>query len=388
MKPHPRFADASTTIFEEMSGLARETGAINLGQGFPESTGPLALRQAVAKAAVEGWNQYAPSRGTLELRAALVEHYNRLHGTDLDISRVLVTSGATEALAASLMAWVKDGDEVIIFEPAYDAYRPLIERAGGVVRAVQLSPPHWRLDEEALRATISPATRVVLFNNPMNPASRVFDAEELAILARVCVEHDLVAISDEVWEHIVFDGRAHLPLALAEGMRERTIKIGSAGKMFGLTGWKIGFVCAEPNLIEPVAKAHQFITFATPPMLQTAVAEGLAWDVAHFDQMRFELAASRDCLKQALEKAGYVCLDSQGAYFLSVDLAASGVHLGDVDFCHRIVREFGVAAIPVSAFVTGQSQGSVVRFCFAKPDEVLIEAAKRLGAARKAMSSG
>lgn len=388
MKPHPRFADASTTIFEEMSGLARQTGAINLGQGFPESAGPLSLRQAAARAAVEGWNQYAPSRGTPELRAAVVEHYNRLHGTSLDQDRVLITSGATEALAASIMAWVNSGDEVIVFEPAYDAYRPLIERAGGVVKAVQLHPPHWQLDEVALRAAITPATRMVLFNNPMNPASRVFSTGELAVLARVCVEHDLVAVSDEVWEHIVFDGLEHLPLSLARGMRERTIKIGSAGKMFGLTGWKIGFVCAEPNLIEPVAKAHQFITFATPPLLQSAVAEGLAWDRSYFDAMRHELAASRDCLKQALQDEDYVCLDSQGAYFLSIDLAASGIALGDIDFCQRIVREFGVAAIPLSAFVTGQEQGSVVRLCFAKPDDVLLEAARRLGKARRALQPG
>ncbi len=389
MKPHPRFADASTTIFEEMSGLARQTGAINLGQGFPESAGPLSLRQSAAKAALEGWNQYAPSRGMTELRAAVVEHYNRLHGTTLDQDRVLITSGATEALAASLMAWVNTGDEVIVFEPAYDAYRPLIERAGGVVKPVRLDPPHWQIDEAALRAAVTSATRMVLFNNPMNPASRVFSAAELDILARVCVEHDLVAVSDEVWEHIVFDGREHLPLALRPGMRERTIKIGSAGKMFGLTGWKIGFVCAEPNLIEPVAKAHQFIAFATPPLLQSAVAEGLAWDKSAFNAMRLELEGSRNCLKQALEAEAYVCLDGQGAYFLSIDLKASGLAMGDVDFCQKIVRDFGVAGIPVSAFVTdhasGQDQGAIVRLCFAKPDSILIEAAQRLGAARKAL---
>lgn len=320
-----------------------------------------------------------------ELRQAVADHYNRLQGAALTPDQVIITSGATEAIAAAIMAWIRTGDEVIVFEPAYDAYRPLIERAGGVVRAVQLQPPHWRLEEEALRAAITPRTRMVLFNNPMNPASRVFDAAELAMLGQVCIEHDLIVLSDEVWEHIVFDGREHLPVACVEGMRDRTIKIGSAGKMFGLTGWKIGFVCAEPHLIEPVAKAHQFITFSTPALLQTAVAEGLAWDRTAFDAMRMELAASRDCLKAALEAEGYACLDSQGAYFLSIDLEASGIEIGDVEFCHRIVRDFGVAAIPVSAFVRDQDHGPVVRLCFAKPDDVLTEAAKRLGVARRAL---
>lgn len=385
MLPHPVFADAKTTIFEVMSGLARQTGAINLGQGFPEAPGPLELRQAAARAAVDGWNQYAPSRGLPELRAAVAEHYNRLHLTDWTAEEVLVTSGATEALASALLAWIKAGDEVIIFEPAYDAYRPLIERAGGTVKPVRLRPPHWRIARADIEAAITPATRMVLFNNPMNPASRVFDAEEVAAVAQVCVDHDLSALSDEVWEHVIFDGRPHLSLSLAKGMKDRTIKVGSAGKMFGLTGWKIGFVCAPLPLLDPVARAHQFVTFASAPLLQSAVAQGLAWGKERFDEMRDDLARSRTSLKSGLEAEGYACLEAEGAYFLNIDLEASGLDLGDVDFCHRIVNEFGVAAIPVSAFYSEAQQGPIVRLCFAKPDDVLTEAVQRLGHARKAL---
>ena len=386
MTPHSVFAEAPVTIFEKMSGLAREYGAINLGQGFPEDPGPLALRERAAQAAVHGWNQYAPSRGLPELRQAVAEHYNRLQGTALTTDQVIITSGATEAIAAAVMAWVRSGDEVIVFEPAYDAYRPLIERAGGIVRSIRLEPPHWQITAQMLDQAIGPKTRAVLFNNPMNPAAKMFGADELAALAKACVAHDLVVISDEVWEHVRLTDRAHIPLATIEGMRERTIKIGSAGKMFGLTGWKVGFVCAEPHLLDPVARAHQFLTFATPPLLQTAVAEGLAWDGAWYAQMAQDMAERCDYLRQALVVQGYVCLDSHGTYFLNVDLAASGIAMGDADFCEAIVREFGVAAIPVSAFVSDAGQGDIVRLCFAKPETVLVEAAKRLGQARQILA--
>lgn len=390
MTPHPVFADAPVTIFEKMSGLAREYGAINLGQGFPEDPGPLALRERAAEAAVHGWNQYAPSRGLPELRQAVAEHYNRLQNTNLTADQVLVTSGATEAIAAAIMAWVQAGDEVIVFEPAYDAYRPLIERAGGIVKPVRLQPPHWQFTAQMLAEAISPRTRAVLFNNPMNPAAKMFDAQELAVLAKACVAHDLVVISDEVWEHVRLTDAAHIPLSRLEGMAERTIKIGSAGKMFGLTGWKIGFVGAPNPLLDPVARAHQFLTFATPPLLQTAVAEGLGWPRSWYDEMAADMARRCDYLRQALSAEGYVCLDSHGTYFLNIDLAASGIDLGDEDFCETIVKSFGVAAIPVSAFMSDQSRVSgqehIVRLCFAKPETVLAEAATRLGQARKKLS--
>ncbi|MDB5420795.1 MAG: aminotransferase class [Brevundimonas sp.] len=382
MRAHPVFADMPTTIFETMSGLARTHGAINLGQGFPDSPGPESLRRAAAEVLMTGSNQYAPSRGLPELREAVVEHYGRMQGISLTTEGVLITSGATEALAAAVLAYVRPGDEVVIFEPAYDAYRPLIERAGGVAKSVVLAPPLWRLTEAAVESVIGPNTRAVMFNTPHNPTARAFDSDEMAALARVCVQHDLIAISDEVWEHVIFDGRRHRSLISEPGMESRTIKIGSAGKMFGMTGWKIGFVCGDPGLIDPVAKAHQFLTFATPPNLQSAVAVGLAWPEEAFVQMRADLQRSRDRLAGALKAQGFALTASEGTYFLGVDLAASGIDLGDEDFCRRIVTGFGVAAIPVSAFVSGKSTGSIARLCFAKSDDVLDQAVERLGRAR------
>jgi N-succinyldiaminopimelate aminotransferase len=382
MRAHPVFAQMPTTVFETMSGLARTHGAINLGQGFPDAPGPESLRRAAAEAVLNGWNQYSPSRGMPELREAVVEHYGRIQGVALDTEGVLITSGATEALAAAVLAYVRPGDEVLVIEPAYDAYRPLIERAGGVARAVVLSAPLWRLTEAALEAAITPRTRAVMFNSPHNPTARAFDAEETAALARVCVRHDLIAISDEVWEHVILDGRRHQSLIAQPGMEARTVKIGSAGKMFGLTGWKIGFVCGAPGLIDPVAKAHQFLTFATPPNLQSAVAMGLAWPEAEFVEMRQGYQRSRDRLAAGLEAQGFVLTPAEGTYFLGLDLTASGIDLGDDDFCRRIVTGFGVAAIPVSAFVSGEGAGAIARLCFAKADEVLDQAIERLGKAR------
>ncbi len=385
MRAHPVFADMPTTIFEIMSGLARAHGAINLGQGFPDSPGPESLRRLAAEALMTGSNQYAPSRGLPELRRAVVEHYGRLQGVPLEIDGVLITSGATEALAAAIFALVQPGDEVVIFEPAYDAYRPLIERAGGVARAVKLEAPGWRLTDAAIEAAVTPRTRAVVFNNPHNPTARACDAEEVACLARVCVRHDLIAISDEVWEHVIFDSRRHRSLLAEPGMAARTIKIGSAGKMFGMTGWKIGFVCGAPELIDPVAKAHQFLTFATPPNLQSAVAVGLAWPESAFQAQRDGLQRSRDRLASGLERQGLVLTPGEGTYFLGVDLAASGIAMGDEPFCRRIVEDFGVAAIPMSAFVTGEIAGSVIRLCFAKADAVLDDAIERLGGAAKTL---
>lgn len=387
MHAHPVFADMPTTIFETMSALARTHGAINLGQGFPDDPGPESLRRLAAEALMTGSNQYAPSRGLPELREAVAEHYGRMQNLELTADGVLVTSGATEALAASILAYVRPGDEVLIFEPAYDAYRPLVERAGGVVRTVRLAPPDWRLSEAAVEAQVTPRTRLIVFNTPHNPTARAFDRYEIAALARVCQRHDLTAISDEVWEHVLFDGRRHLSLAAEPGMARRTLKIGSAGKMFGMTGWKIGFVCGDPALVDPVAKAHQFITFATPPNLQSAVAVGLAWRKDSFDEMRERLQRSRDRLEQALRREGFVLTSAEGTYFLGIDLPSSGIGLTDEAFCRAAVADYGVAAIPLSAFSHGDEAGSIVRLCFAKADAVLDEAAERLGKARRALAS-
>jgi aspartate/methionine/tyrosine aminotransferase len=376
---NPLYASMPTTIFEEMSALARATGAINLGQGFPDGPGPADLLQAAADALLTGSNQYPPSMGLAETRQAVARHYQAHQGLVLEADNVLITSGATEAIAAALLAVISPGDEVILFEPTYDAYRPLVLQAGGTPRFVTLRPPDWRLAIKDVEAVIGPKTRAIVFNNPMNPTARAFDGAELAALAALCVAHDLVAICDEVWEHVVFDDRRHLPLIAFEGMAERTIKIGSAGKIFALTGWKVGFVLAPPNLLGPVARAHQFLTFSTPPNLQAAVAFGLGKPAAAFDAMRADLQRSRDRLAAALAAGGFSVLPSEGTYFLCVDLAASGVPGDDREICRRWVREAGVAAIPLSAFyASGHEPGALVRLCFAKADAVLDDAAERL----------
>jgi aspartate/methionine/tyrosine aminotransferase len=368
-----------TTIFEEMSALARATGAINLGQGFPDGPGPIDVRQAAADAVLTGSNQYPPSMGLPETRNAVARHYQAHQGLDVEVGDVLITSGATEAIAAALLAVISPGDEVILFEPMYDAYLPLVIQAGGVPRFVTLRPPHWRLMTEEVEAVIGPKTRAIVFNNPMNPAARAFDQTEVGALAALCVARDLVAICDEVWEHVIFDDRRHQPLFAVEGMAERTIKIGSAGKMFALTGWKVGFVLANPRLLGPLSRAHQFLTFSTPPNLQTAVAFGLGKPAATFDAMRADLQRSRDRLAGALKAGGFAVLPSEGAYFMCVDLAASGVGGDDREICRRWVREAGVAAIPLSAFyASGHGPSDLVRLCFAKADAVLDEAAERL----------
>jgi N-succinyldiaminopimelate aminotransferase len=379
---NPIFAELPTTIFEEISAKARASGAVNLGQGFPEGPGPQDVRAKAAEAVLDGYNQYPPMAGLPELRAAVAEHYRRFQGLELQPEQVLVTSGATEAIAASILALVEPGDEVVLIQPFYDAYPPLVRQAGGVARFVSLKPPEWRLTEAALAQAFGPKTRLVIFNNPMNPAARVFDAQELELLAAFCRRFDVTAICDEVWEHVTFDGRRHIPLIGLPGMAERTVKIGSAGKMFSLTGWKVGFVCAAPRLLSAIAKAHQFLTFTTPPNLQTAVAYGLAKDAVYFEAMRAEYQHGRDRLAAALTDGGWVVLPSEGAYFLCVDLKASGVAVDDLTFCRRAVEEAGVGAIPLSVFYAEAPVTHVVRLCFAKSDATLDAAAERLIAAR------
>ncbi|HEY0236668.1 MAG TPA: aminotransferase [Afipia sp.] len=373
------FADLPNTIFDVMSQAARDLNAINLGQGFPDDPGPLDIRQKAADAVLNGYNQYPSMMGLPELRQAIATHYAHWHGVTLDpMSEVMVTSGATEALTGSILGLIEPGDEVLVFQPMYDSYVPIIRLAGGIPKFLRLEPPHWRLPEEAIRAAITPKTRYVMFNNPLNPAAVVYPREDLEMLARVCQEFDLIAICDEVWEHVVFDGRAHIPLIAIPGMRERAVKIGSAGKMFGLTGWKVGFVCAAPHILRVLTKAHQFITFTTPPNLQVAVAYGLGKPDDYFFQMRAELARSRDRLSKGLSGLGFPVLDSQGTYFLNVDLSPLGLNETDEAFCKRLVHDYKVAAIPVSAFYEENHVTSVVRFCFSKKDETLDTALERL----------
>lgn len=373
------FADLPNTIFDVMSQAARDLNAINLGQGFPDDPGPLDVRQKAADAVLNGYNQYPSMMGIPELRQAIATHYAHWHGLQLDaMSEVMVTSGGTEALTGSILGLVEPGDEVLVFQPMYDSYVPIIRMAGGIPKFLRLEPPHWRLPEEAIRKAITPKTKYVILNNPLNPAAVVYPREDLEMLGRICQEFDLIAICDEVWEHIVFDGRKHIPLISIPGMRDRTVKIGSAGKIFGLTGWKIGFVCAAPHILRVLAKTHQFITFTTPPSLQVAVAYGLGKPDDYFVQMRKELARSRDRLSKGLSNLGFPVLDSQGTYFLNVDLAPLGLNETDEAFCKRIVHENKVAAIPVSAFYEENHVTSVVRFCFSKKDETLDTALERL----------
>ncbi len=382
--PNPIYAALPTTIFEVMSGLAREHGAINLGQGFPDEPGPEPIRRHAAEAVLNGYNQYPPMAGLPELREAVACHYGRFQGLDLDWkSEVTVTSGATEALACAFLALIEPGDEVVLFQPLYDAYLPMVRRAGGVARLVSLQPPHWRFDRAMLDAAFSDKTRLVVLNNPLNPTASVCPEADLALLAEFCVRFDAVAVCDEVWEQVIFEPARNLPLMAFAGMRERCVKIGSAGKMFALTGWKVGFLMAAPPLTQVLAKAHQFLTFTTPPNLQAAVAWGLGNSDDWFETMPRDLARSRDRLAHSLRREGFAVLESAGTYFLNVDLAASGVDEGDRDFCLRAVKEAGVAAIPVSAFYETDPVTTIVRLCFAKRDETLDEGARRLARARE-----
>jgi aspartate/methionine/tyrosine aminotransferase len=362
---NPIFSSLPMTIFEEMSGLARTLGAVNLGQGFPDDPGPEAIRAKAADAVLNGYNQYPPMAGLPELRQAVAAHYARHQGLDLDWQgEVTITSGATEALAAAFLGLIEPGDEVIVFQPLYDSYLPVIRLAGGVPKLISLQPPSWRFGRAMLEAAFSDATRFVVLNNPNNPAGTVLPDEDLALLAELCVKHDVIAICDEVWEQMVFGNARHRPLIALPGMRERCVKIGSAGKMFGLTGWKVGFLCAAPALTHSLSRAHQFLTFTTPPNLQAAVAWGLENAEDWFASMPRGLELSRDRLSEGLRREGFSVLASQGTYFLNLDLRASGIDEPDRDFCLRAVRQAGVAA------------------CFSKRDETLDAGIERLARAR------
>ena len=382
------FSELPTTIFEVMSSLARERQAINLGQGFPDDPGPEDVRRKAAEAVLDGYNQYPSMMGLPELRAAIAEHYKRFQNIDLDANReVMVTSGATEALAGAIFATVEPGDEVVLFQPTYDAYLPLVERAGGVAKFVTLKPPHWTFTEADLEAAFSPRTRAVVFNNPLNPCGIVYAREQLELLSRYCVRSGAIAICDEVWEHVIFDGREHVSMLNIPDMRERTIKIGSAGKIFSLTGWKVGLVAAAPDLLKVIAKSHQFLTFTTPPNLQVAVAYGLGKDEAYFRTMRAAYQRSRDRFCDGLTARGFPVIPSQGTYFVNIDIAPLGAK-DDVAFCHALVEKFGVAAIPVSAFYAENHVRNVVRFCFAKHDATLDAGLARLENAARALGQG
>jgi len=379
---NPLYKTMATSVFERMSLAAAKHRAINLGQGFPDFGWPPEILDAAATALREGSNQYAPSRGLPTLREAVAGHYARHHGLTIDAEGVCVTSGATEALAAAILATVEPGDEVIVMTPAYDAYAPLIRRAGGVVREVALAPPAWRIERAALEAAVTPNISAIIFNNPHNPTGRLFDAGELEAVASVARDHDLIVISDEVWEHLLMDGQAFVPLARLDGMAARTLKCGSAGKIFSLTGWKIGWIAAAPELATLAARAHQYLTFASAPNLQVAVAFGLAEGDAWLAPMRQRFAAARDRMVEGLEAAGFAVLPSAATYFLIVDLAASGIALDDEAFATLAVEQAGVAVVPLSPFAEQDPPRNLIRLCFAKRDETIDAGVAALARAR------
>ena len=375
---NPVFAGLGTTIFTVMSALAVEHQAVNLGQGFPDEDGPLAIREAASRALIEGPNQYPPTRGILPLRAAIAAHAKRFYGFAFDpATQVLITSGATEALTASIMALAAPGEEVVLIEPAYDSYRPIAEAAGAMVKTVVLEPPAWRLTESKLRAAVTAKTRAIVINTPLNPIGRVFDREEMEALARVVRESNAVVIADEVYEHLTFDGRAHIsPLSLS-GLSDRVVRVGSAGKMFSLTGWKIGWVTGAAPLVDVVAKAHQFLTFTTSPALQSGIAYALENEMEFTLELTKTLQGNRDALTQGLRKIGFDVLACEGTYFLTADIT-NLTNEPDRVFCERLVREAGVALVPLSAFFAGGEPDHLVRFAFCKSRTVIDEALARL----------
>jgi len=373
-----RLQGFGTTIFSEMTALAVANRAINLGQGFPDEDPPPAMVAAAARAMHDGHNQYAPGPGVLALRQAVADHQQRFHGLTFDPdTEVTVTFGATEAMAASLLALCEVGDEVIVLEPTYDAYSAIVALAGAVEVRVPLRPPHFTLDLDALAAAITPRTRAVVVNTPHNPTGTVLLPDELDTIAALCVENDLVALTDEVYEHLVYDGR-HVPLASRPGMRERTVTISSAGKTFSCTGWKTGWACAAPPLTRALRTTKQFLSFAGGTPFHHAVAAGLAADASVFDDLRDRHRRRRDLVVDRLRGAGLVVHPPAGGYFVTVDLTPLG-HDDAEAFCRWAPGALGVAAVPVSAFVRDPAPvRSLVRLAICKPDAVLEEGLDRL----------
>lgn len=383
MKPtNTILGEYGTTIFTVMSALATEHNAINLGQGFPDTDGPSDVLAEAMRATQEGPNQYPPMMGIPELRQATARHAKTFYDIDADWqSQTMVTSGATEALAACLFGLVEPGDEVVMIEPLYDCYLPILRRAGGIPKLVRIEPPHWKLPYEALEEAFSDKTKLILLNTPTNPAAKVYTKQELEFIAGLMKKHDAYAVCDEVYEHMTYDGRPHIPLMTLPGMAERCIRISSAGKTFSMTGWKVGYSIGAPKLIEAAAKAHQFLTFTTPPNLQKAVAFGLNKDDSFFTGISTEMQAKRDRLSQGLSNIGFEVIASEGTYFLTTDYRPLGFDGDDVEFCTHLTKDAGVAAVPFSAFYQGGVNSGVnhfARFCYCKQDSLLDAAIEKL----------
>jgi N-succinyldiaminopimelate aminotransferase len=377
-----RLQGLGTTIFAEMSALALATGSVNLGQGFPDTDGPAEIAEAAVAAIRQGHNQYPPGPGIPELRLAVAEHQKHFYGLSYDPdSEVLVTAGATEAIAAAVLALVEPGDEVIALEPYYDSYAACIAMAGGIRVPVTLRPPDFALDAAALRAAVSPRTRLILLNTPHNPTGAVLSADELAAVAEVAVEHDLLVVTDEVYEHLVFAG-THVPIASLPGMAERTVTISSAGKTFSFTGWKIGWVTSTPELTAAVRTAKQFLTYVNGAPFQHAIAAALRLPDSYFTGLRDNLRRKRDLLARGLAEVGFEVYEPRGTYFITTDITPLGETDGEA-FCRALPHRCGVVAIPNVVFYDNTEAGrNLVRFTFCKRDEVLTEALNRLATLR------
>jgi N-succinyldiaminopimelate aminotransferase len=375
-----RLQDFGTTIFTQMSALAVETNSVNLGQGFPDTDGPAEVAEAARQAIADGHNQYPPLPGIAPLREAVAEHRRRFRGQDFDPDgEVLITAGATEALAAAMLALTGPGDEVVTFEPYYDSYAAGIALSGATRRVVTLRAPDWSFDPDELRAAFTPATKALLLNTPHNPTGKVFARDEMTLIAELCCEHGVVAITDEVYEHLVFDGE-HIALATLPGMAERTLTVSSAGKIFSFTGWKIGWACGPADLVAAVRTAKQFLTFVSGAPFQHAVAVGLRLGDDFFDGYTAEMRAKRDRLCAGLAEAGLDVLEPQGTYFASCDIRSIGETNG-IDFCMALPERAGVVAVPTMVFYDDEEAGApIIRFAFCKKDEVLDEAVHRLKA--------
>ncbi len=373
-----RLQPFGTTIFAEMSALAVETGAINLGQGFPDTDGPDVVKQAAVDAIRAGHNQYPPGIGIPELRAAIWAHQQRFYGLAYDVdTEILVTAGATEAIAAALLALCGPGDEVVTFEPYYDSYAACIAMSGATRRVVTLRAPDYAFDLDELRAAMTSRTKLILLNSPHNPTGKVFTREELGLIAELVQEHDLLVVTDEVYEHLIYDGE-HVPIATLPGMRNRTVTIGSGGKTFSFTGWKVGWACAPPELVTAVKTAKQFLTYVSSGPFQFAIAVGLQLPDAYFTEFRSEMLDKRDRLCAGLADAGFTVLRPQGTYFVTVDIRSFGETDG-LAFCRSLPHRCGVVAVPSVVFYDDATAGSpLVRFACCKRTDVLDEACTRL----------
>ncbi len=374
-----RVRSFGTTIFFEMTSLANQHGAVNLGQGFPDFPGPEFLKEAAIAAIRADINQYAPGSGRPALREAIAAKMARHYGLAVNpATDIVVTSGATEAIFAAIMGLVNPGDEVILFEPYYDSYLPSVQMAGGVPRFYTLRPPDWPIDPAELAALFSPKTKLILVNTPHNPIGKVYTEAELSLIADLCRQHDVIAVVDEVYEHIIFDGVRHVSLATLPGMAERTITISSAGKTFSMTGWKVGWAVAPAELCQAVFRVHQFVTYAGATPLQEGAATALHSSDDYYAELAAMYQANRDFLARALAEAGLEPILPQGTYFIMVDISRLGFP-DDIAFCRYLTIEIGVAAIPPSAFYFNPAnRANLARFAFCKSRTTLEEAARRL----------